>query len=622
MDQIISAVGLGLIISSATIFKNFLQGGLIEIILRKFETSEVQAVNGKIGTIYFSILASGEHIALKPKSKVSHHDSNKKPPWKRDKSTAVVFSFEEMKQMLSQRQFCESIGVPRTTLQYWIHRKGNIDASPVVINFFEHPDGLAFLHRIMTAVNFVFNQNSIASNRDIISFLELSGISSFVASSYGSQQKTSKEMERKINEFGISERERMAKEMPKKKISLTEDETFHPKICIVGMDPDSGFIFLEKYVERRDSETWNQETRNALSGLPVEVIQVASDEARALINHVEKGLNANHSPDLFHVTQEVSKGTSVALSSKIKKAENEDEKAAKETQKQKEFRDRYDNQEPRPRGRRPDFEKRIEIAGEQKKQTEINLNTARENQEKTRSAKIGIGRGYHPYDPESGEKQDADKVENLLESCFNTIYGATQSLSERCKKRIDKAHRVLGKMKATIAFFFRMVDICIENINASAEERKLMEEYLIPGFYLEQVKRKEKDPERRERISEKSKELLSILKTRDGPYSSIDSERWRILEETAGECALIFQRSSSCVEGRNAHLSLHHQGMHRLSDGKLGALTVIHNYFKKRADGTTAAERFFCCKPKDLFEWLLENVSFPVRPRKRVALAS
>ena len=177
-------------------------------------------------------------------------------------------------------------------------------------------------------------------------------------------------------------------------------------------------------------------------------------------------------------------------------------------------------------------------------------------------------------------------------------------------------------MTATIAFFFSNVSIYIENINATDEEGHLMENYLIPGFYLGQVAMKEKDLERRARISEKSEALLSIANKRDGPYSSIELERWKILEKAARECAHIFQRSSSCVEGRNAQLSLYHHGLHRLSNGKLGALTVIHNYSKKRADGTTAAERFFEAKPKDLFEWLLEKTDFPVRPRKSVARAS
>ncbi len=104
--------------------------------------------------------------------------------------------------------------------------------------------------------------------------------------------------------------------MPEQKISLTEDETFHPEICAVGMEPVSGYILLEKYVERRDGETWNQESWQALSSLPVEVIQITGDEGSGLVNHVKKGLKVHHSPDLFHVPYEISKCASAALSSK------------------------------------------------------------------------------------------------------------------------------------------------------------------------------------------------------------------------------------------------------------------------------------------------------------------
>lgn len=43
----------------------------------------------------------------------------------------------------------------------------------------------------------------------------------------------------------------------------------------------------------------------------------------------------------------------------------------------------------------------------------------------------------------------------------------------------------------------------------------------------------------------------------------------------------------------------------------------MHNYFIKRRDGTTAAERFFASKPRDLFEWLLEQVGLPGRPAQK-----
>jgi len=45
-------------------------------------------------------------------------------------------------------------------------------------------------------------------------------------------------------------------------------------------------------------------------------------------------------------------------------------------------------------------------------------------------------------------------------------------------------------------------------------------------------------------------------------------------------------------------------------------VNCYHNFFIKRADGTTAAERFFGQKPRDLFEWLLDKIEL-ARPRRK-----
>ncbi len=71
------------------------------------------------------------------------------------------------------------------------------------------------------------------------------------------------------------------------------------------------------------------------------------------------------------------------------------------------------------------------------------------------------------------------------------------------------------------------------------------------------------------------------------------------------------------MEGRNGQLSLRHHALHRLSDRKLNALKVVHNFYLQRDDGTTAAERFFDSPPKDLFDWLLERVDIPGFPAKK-----
>ncbi len=53
-----------------------------------------------------------------------------------------------------------------------------------------------------------------------------------------------------------------------------------------------------------------------------------------------------------------------------------------------------------------------------------------------------------------------------------------------------------------------------------------------------------------------------------------------------------------------------------LSKRKLRALIVIHNYFIQRSDQTTEAERFFESKPRNLFDFLLDQLDISARLAK------
>jgi Family of unknown function (DUF6399) len=114
--------------------------------------------------------------------------------------------------------------------------------------------------------------------------------------------------------------------------------------------------------------------------------------------------------------------------------------------------------------------------------------------------------------------------------------------------------------------------------------------------------------------------LLALATSEHYSFSLLPDEQQLSLFSLAKECSEVFQRSSSCVEGRNSQLSLPHHSIHRLSNSKLLALTTIHNFFIKRSDGSTAAFRFFGQKPKDLFSWLLDKVSFPAPPAQKRSL--
>ena len=77
-----------------------------------------------------------------------------------------------------------------------------------------------------------------------------------------------------------------------------------------------------------------------------------------------------------------------------------------------------------------------------------------------------------------------------------------------------------------------------------------------------------------------------------------------------------FHRSSSAVEGHNGCLSQMYHNGRGLTESRLNALTVIHNYDLKRQDGTTAAERLFGTSFPDLFGWLAGQMGELPMPRK------
>lgn len=174
-----------------------------------------------------------------------------------------------------------------------------------------------------------------------------------MAASYGTHQKISDQMATIIGQFGDMEKARLSMQMPEKLITLCEDETFHPQICLVAIEPESNYIILEKYKKNRSGDTWNRAVNEEIGNLPVKVIQGTSDEGKGLIYHVTKGLNGHHSPDLFHVMYEISKGTGVPLSAAIRKAEKKYEKSVKIVHGALQSKETYENLDKRPVGTQP-----------------------------------------------------------------------------------------------------------------------------------------------------------------------------------------------------------------------------------------------------------------------------
>jgi Family of unknown function (DUF6399) len=538
---------------------------------------------------------------------------------KREKAARVVKEYEAAQKLgTSQRMFAQGEGIARSTLQYWLNRREQIDDNRVVVEFFESPEGLAILHRIVAASHFITTFVGAGGIRLVCQFLELSGLSRYVASSYGSQQKVSSAMEQEIINYSLKQRAELSQQMKPKEISVCQDETFHPEICMVAIEPVSNFILLEQYAEKRDEQSWNKAMVEAVKELPVNIVQSTGDEAKALVSHVKNGLKAHHSPDLFHVQKDLSKGTSAALAAKVRKAEKNYQQTKQQLEQVVAEQRAYQLVESGP-GRPPDFEKRRELAGQANSQAEALLAKAKSHQEEVKSAIRAIGKYYHPFALESGQQRSAAEISTLLTEELNKIKAVARhaSLPERCLKLIDKANRVVVLLVATIAFFHQTVAAKVEALALPSEIEQAIYQHLIPSCYIQIVAGKTANPEQRRALQETAQRLLTAA---DSSLSALDAKDRESVEAFAQECAELFQRSSSCVEGRNGQLSFRHHNLHKIRTKRLQALTAVHNYFIKRSDGSTAAERFFGTNHTDLFHWLLDRLSFPARPAKSHSL--
>lgn len=479
--------------------------------------------------------------------------------------------------------------------------------------FFETPQGAALLRRIFVAAVVTLTLIAPAGVRVVALFLKLASLDRYVACSYSAVRRAVQKIERDVIVYGDQERARLAATMAPKKITLALDETFHPKICLVGIEPVSGFILAEEYAATRDQLQWAMTLGAAKDGLNVEIVQATSDEARGIVSLVEQEMG-HHSPDVFHVQREICKGTAAPLAAAVRRADAALSAAREEHATIVLEKDVYWGG-ARGAGRPPAFDDRIAHAKVIEESADRALVVAKEHRHAMRDVVKGIAGAYHPVDLASGAARAASVVAADLDGLFQRARElvVSASLPERCTKAVEKAARVMGAMVATISFFHRVVDERIAALAAPDDVKDLVLRALVASLYLARAAGKASTAEARARIQAVSRSLREFVEGA-AAWLALDRAVRDSLLKVAVDCADLFQRSSSCVEGRNGRLSLHHHGLHALSTTKLKALTVVHNYFLTRSDETTAAERFFGSPPADLFTWLVERVDGPPRP--------
>ena len=390
-------------------------------------------------------------------------------------------------------------------------------------------------------------------------------------------------------------------EKPSRKAVVAMDETFFGEFLIlVLMDLRSGYLLLEEVSEDRRFDTWYAKTAPRLESLGIEVNHAISDRAKALIKLALSGFECAAGADLFHAQQDVSRWLGASLARRRAGAEKQF-KAAQSAVDNAVETATHPEQAALVKQRLE-----AEQALEQAKQTRVDYHEHLQ----------GIAEEIHPFSLNDNSPKAAKQVEKGLENraqAFERI--ANDQDIEDKNDTLKKFRNQIQALALTVSFWWLWVRETLQDLAVNVEMEHWLTTTLLPLVYWHHQLHKTQNRKARDKYRKAWQQAVQAFNahpvTRTLPESEI--QRWLIWAESM---VRQFHRSSSAVEGRNGCLAQMYHNGRGLTQQRLRALTVIHNYGIKRQDGTTAAMRLFETDFPDLFPWLLEKMGALPLPRK------
>lgn len=449
-------------------------------------------------------------------------------------------------------------------------------------SFWETEAGSAYLRLLVCAALYHFGLGSHIGADKLEAFFKTVRLDKHAGLSAASLRRLMKQMEELLVRFQQQCEQQAAKETRHSTVAM--DETFQGEmLALVLMDLPSGYLVLEQTSEDRSFETWYSKASVRLQALGIEVRHAISDRAKALIKLAVDGFDCVSGADVFHAQQDLSRWLGSRLARRLQQASTAAEQAELALQKTPSRVDRM-------------------IAAAQAKQT---CRQIQQDHEAYRQHLSGISDEIHPFSLQNNQPQRQEQVQAGLEKraqAFEKI-AKSQNINDS-RQTLNKFRNQFEALAANVEFWWLwMLEIVADFALDEAMQQWLLYR-LLPVVYWHQQKQRTKNPTQRHKYKQAWELALAALQQDKFTKTLSDSQMQHWLAQ-ADWMARQFQRSSSAVEGRNGCLSqMHHTGR-GLTEQRLRALTVIHNYGLKRQDGTTAAKRFFDQDFPDLFSWLV-----------------
>lgn len=504
----------------------------------------------------------------------------------------IVFSTIGEPVKNSIRKIAELAGISKSSTHRQIEgiKRRNLHLES---HFWETPEGYRWLCRLVYATIFIFCIKCGIGAGTVSKFFMMLRIGTHV----GIKTSTIRKIRNQIIEFLAKyedAQEYPSQEKPLKVVGGV-DETFFREMILVLMDLPSGYIFFEEESQTRTYETWNDKVQNILKKFNVTFEYLVSDRAKALIKLAESGIGCLSIPDLFHASNEIVKLFGIRFNRKKESIHKKLIDAILKLELLKELSKDYTQQE---------------IVVKHHKEEFIVIESGKDRYKKYLHY---LSTSVHPFDIENSSKQTSNDVINHLMTIIEDLKALQKEYEiEDTKNHISKFSKQVEAIASLIDAWWLWAEESFGNEEISDEAKEWLLYYLLPLAYWNAQVAKTKNPELREIYQDVLERMFLAFEQHPLTPSLGNNEKWLTW---ANWMVSNFQRTSSAVEGRNGCLSQIHHNRRGISSNYLKALTVIHNYYLERFDGTTAAERLFGKKFINPFDWLLTQMGDLPLPR-------
>ena len=492
-------------------------------------------------------------------------------------------------------QIAQALGISQSSI--WRHQKARapLQDDPVSA-FWSSAAGMVYLIRLVVATLYCFGIKQGVGAESLSEFFRLIELERHMGTSPSALRAFKQRLIRLIEQYGTEQLSTI--ETPKsKQVILGSDETFFDVPILVLMELASGYIFFERAQQTRSFESWTEQVNTV--NLPKEwtIAAMVSDGAKALVKLAVDTLQCVHLPDVFHLLRDLGQPWVSYLGRERKRLEREAKALAERQDKR------------RNSTQQAAYERQLQQHHQQ-------CHALAQWDEGYQQTIRAITTAIHPFSVETGEWQLWCELEHRLREPLRQMETLAKQLElSKAISAIETFRTHIPDIAHGLSLWWRGV---IDELNQRTQDPLIQAwvvSTLLPSLYWHQQAQKTRTPSLKaiyQQAAQRADDCLAAHPM-SAQLQPDHYQAWRIWAQQ--QCTR-FQRTSSAIEGRNGQLSRLHHATRGFSPELLNALTLIHNFDVRRADGTTPAERLFEQPFPSLFEWLVEQVDAIPLPRK------